>query len=131
MEQTSLLAFQELYEVLSARETEVFELIRRFPDSTDQDLKDLAGREDPNYVRPRRKALLDYGIIECSGKRRYDETGRMAECWRLKSYRLEEVKLQKEKLKNKDAYYKEIIAELQQQIEAKKKEIEGLRKKLT
>jgi len=61
----------------------VLSLIRRYPDRTDRELARLAGRADPNVLRPRRTELYQAGYLIMAGRRRCSVTGRTAMTWRV------------------------------------------------
>lgn len=83
MRDTSLETYKQLREegVLGSREIEVLEAIRDNPMQTDQELTEILGYDDPNVVRPRRKALYDYKVITDCGKKKCSITGRKAYTW--------------------------------------------------
>jgi len=56
-------------DILGDRELEVYAYIHSHPDCTDQEIAKGLNQEDPNYVRPRRRSLVQYGLIIESGKR--------------------------------------------------------------
>jgi hypothetical protein len=84
MRDTSLLAYQDLKPKLGDKQQSVLILIHAHPDCTDLELTYKMGYTDPNKVRPRRKELLDYGLIVESGKRRCSVSGKLALTWRVK-----------------------------------------------
>ena len=55
--------------ILGEREFEVYEYLLAHPNSTDLEITRGLDKEDPNYVRPRRRSLVQYGLIEEAGKR--------------------------------------------------------------
>jgi hypothetical protein len=61
----------------------VYLALKLIPNSTDSELAFMLEYEDPNKVRPRRKELLDLGLIESNGKRQCKMTGRKCLVWRL------------------------------------------------
>lgn len=81
MRDTSLLAYMELSDI-SEKQEKVLEAIKENPDSTDRELTIIMGYSDPNAVRPRRKELLDLGLIESSGKRECTISKKIAYTWR-------------------------------------------------
>ena len=80
--QTSIQAYREEQPHISERQKMVYWYIRHFPSLTDRELTKLIGFEDPNKVRPRRKELLDLGLITESGKRPCMVTGKTALTWK-------------------------------------------------
>lgn len=107
MNANSLKGFQELKDsgILNNRQLEVYQAIITNPNHTDRELAEILGQDDSNYVRPRRKALLDLGLIEESGSRRCEISHFTAETWKKKSYNLEDIKARLEKQKNKNSQY--------------------------
>ena len=102
---TSLLAFNEITAtgLLGEREAIVYRAICQNPNKTDQELMQLLGQSDPNYVRPRRKELLDLELIEDAGTRECSVTGMTAHIWiAKKNPSIEELKAKKEAKKKKN-----------------------------
>lgn len=63
MRGTSLLAYRELQPKLSDRHQTVLVAFHAYPCSTDLEIAYHLGFKDPNKVRPRRKELVDLGLI--------------------------------------------------------------------
>lgn len=82
---TSIKTYNEIIAegLLGDRQVEVYQLLEQRPDMTDMEITKALGQEDPNYARPRRKELLDMGLIESSGKRRCSITHREVYQWRI------------------------------------------------
>lgn len=77
---TSILSYiQE--QPLGERQIAVLHLIEQHPNSTDRELTELGGYNDPNQLRPRRKELLDYNLIEATGKRKCSITNKLCYVW--------------------------------------------------
>jgi len=83
---TSIKAYQEIIEdgVLGNGQIEVYKTLIEEPDLTDCEISNLLGYKDPNKIRPRRKELLDLGLIQSSGKRECSITGKTAYQWEPK-----------------------------------------------
>jgi len=82
---TSIKTYYEIIEegLLGERQVEVYELLYQKPDLTDREITAELHQSDPNYARPRRKELLDMGLIESSGKRKCSITHREVYQWRV------------------------------------------------
>jgi len=61
----------------------VYLVLKLIPNSTDSEIAFILEFDDPNKVRPRRKELLDEGIIESNGKRLCKITKRLCYVWRI------------------------------------------------
>lgn len=83
MRQTSILSFKQLLaeELIGKRQKEVYNAIDRLYYPTDREITQYLGREDPNYVRPRRKELEKMGLIFSKGKRKCHVSGRLSHTW--------------------------------------------------
>jgi hypothetical protein len=68
--------------IVTGRQVEVLDLIIATPMRTDREYAELLGVDDPNYVRPRRKELVDLGLITHAGKRVCSVTGRRVYVWK-------------------------------------------------
>jgi hypothetical protein len=79
--QTSLQAYREEQPRMGERQKLVLWFIRKFPRRTDRELTKLIGFTDPNQVRPRRKELLDAGLIYEAGRRPCTVSGKTALVW--------------------------------------------------
>ena len=69
--------------LVGKRQQEVALAIRDLHSATDQEITKHLQYDDPNAVRPRRKELLDYGIIKQKEKRRCNITGREVYAWKI------------------------------------------------
>ena len=87
MQESSLESYRELVKSgqLGFNQWEVLREIWRRGPSTDRELAGCMGFTDPNRVRPRRNELVRKGLVEASGKRRCDVTGRLAIVWQYVS----------------------------------------------
>lgn len=96
---TSIKTYYQIKEegLIGDRQIEVYELLMKMPNLTDREITIHLHQQDPNYARPRRKELLDMGLIESSGKRKCSITHRIVYQWRI----LEKVAYKK-LLKKKD-----------------------------
>lgn len=68
--------------IVTGRQLEVLDWVRDTPLRTDRELAVLLGVDDPNYVRPRRKELVDLGLVVDAGKRVCSVTGRKVYVWK-------------------------------------------------
>lgn len=86
MRQTSLDSYFALLwdGTLGERQSLVLYYIVNHPGSTDREIAEELGFKDPNSIRPRRKELLDKGLIENCGIKKCSVTGRAALAWRSK-----------------------------------------------
>lgn len=83
--QTSLLAFRDLVEVLPLAQGRVFNQLRLMGEASDRELAAALGEFDPNVVRPRRKELVDAGLVGEAGKRECSITHRTVLVWKVLS----------------------------------------------
>jgi len=67
--------------LLSKRELETYELILFNPNKTARELTKIAGKEDPNYFRPRINELETLGVIKRNGKRVCDISQNTSYIW--------------------------------------------------
>ena len=67
--------------LLSDRHQQVYNTIANYPNSTDREIMQLLGFKDANSVRPRRKELMDMGLIETVGKVKCKLSGRTVYAW--------------------------------------------------
>lgn len=81
---TSIKTYYQILDegILGERQVEVYELLYQKPNLTDREITAELHQVDPNYTRPRRKELLDMGLIESSGKRQCSITHREVYQWR-------------------------------------------------
>lgn len=85
IQQTSILSYQQKQPHIGEDQQLVLIAINAQPDSTDAELTHFLGKEDPNFVRPRRYELEhELGLIIRSGKKVCSITGRTALTWRIK-----------------------------------------------
>jgi len=70
-------------ELLSKRELETYELILFNPNKTARELTKIAGKEDPNYFRPRINELETLGVIKRNGKRVCDISQNTSYIWTI------------------------------------------------
>ena len=83
MQTTSLEAYYT-HPSLGDHEQTVLVAIHAYPDSTDREIARHLGKEDPNWVRPRRFSLVEKGLVVKGKKRRCMVTGKNAITWRVK-----------------------------------------------
>ena len=85
VQDTSIKTYHEIISegLLGDRQVEVYELLAKNVPLTDMEITQKLGKKDPNYVRPRRKELVDMGIVEDAGKRKCSITNRDAYQWQI------------------------------------------------
>ena len=85
VQDTSIKTYHEIIAegLLGDRQVEVYELLLKNVPLTDVEITQKLGKRDPNYVRPRRKELVDMGLVEDAGKRKCSITHREAYQWRI------------------------------------------------
>lgn len=83
VQQTSILAYNQEIVRLGKREHEVLEGYSKYPERTDRELTKILEYADPNAVRPRRKALLDAGLVFDAGLKKCSVSGKVVHCWRV------------------------------------------------
>lgn len=85
IQQTSIDSYQQKQPTMGEDQQLVLIAINAQPDSTDAEITRFLGKEDPNFVRPRRYELEhELGLVERSGKKVCTITGRTALTWRVK-----------------------------------------------
>jgi hypothetical protein len=84
---TSIVTYHQIIEegLVSHRQSEVLKAIHDSGPATDSMLTTILGFRDPNMVRPRRKELLDMGIIEKAKIDLDPMTARTVLWWRVKT----------------------------------------------
>gem|GEM_PF-3465606 len=86
MRDTSLLSYLDIVNApnfISEAQKNIFRAIHDLVEGTDQEIKVHLGFNDPNKVRPRRKELLDLGLIVDCGTRLCGVTGRTVHSWAI------------------------------------------------
>lgn len=83
IQDTSLLSWVELQPSLGERQAEVYHALQQLGNATDVEIAHHLGHLDPNYVRPRRKELLDLGVVRAAEKRPCKITGRTVYAWEI------------------------------------------------
>lgn len=81
MRDTSLNAYYSLLSKLGERQTMVLRYIFTHPNETDMEITRGMGFDDGNAVKPRRKELLDQGLIKETWKRKCTVTNNLAMTW--------------------------------------------------
>lgn len=84
IQQTSIDSYHSIPN-LGEKQQSVLIAINGNPDKTDRELTKIMGFQDPNNVRPRRKDLVDLGLVVCSGERKCSVTGKTVMTWRVKA----------------------------------------------
>jgi hypothetical protein len=94
MKETSIITYQDLLDEgkISQRQEEVISALEVLGTATDTEISRHLGYEDPNFIRPRRKELVDMGIIFESEKRICSQTGRLCYLWSLNTGDLKKAK---------------------------------------
>lgn len=87
--ETSLEAYIDILKELSERHQVVysafFNLCSLQGDATDYEVAKFLGKNDPNFVRPRRYELLNqFKVVEISQKRECNITGKNAIAWKIR-----------------------------------------------
>ena len=84
VQQTSITSYMNLSKhYLSKRHELIFNCIKDEGSLTDRELADCLGFDDPNQVRPRRKELLDMGLICEDVKRECSITHKTVISWKV------------------------------------------------
>jgi hypothetical protein len=87
MRDTSLMGYEHIQPKLSSLEQTVLIYVNIWPDHTDKELAQLAGKTSPNdidNIRKRRADLTRKGLVTSSGKRRCEVSGLTCHVWRIK-----------------------------------------------
>jgi len=81
---TSIVTYYELKDegYISERADLVYKTILENPDSTDREISELLGFEDPNNIRPRRRELAEMKLISENGKRTCSISKRTSLIWK-------------------------------------------------
>lgn len=80
--QTSILSFDSIQPVLNGRYLEYLSVLRGIGHpASDREVCEFAGVVDPNYFRPRRKELVDMGVIVEVGRRVCSVSGMTVCVW--------------------------------------------------
>ena len=78
---TSILSYRELQPSLGDKHQTVLVAFHAYPCSTDLEIAYHLGFKDPNKVRPRRKELVDMGLIVDVGVRPCKISHKTAHIW--------------------------------------------------
>ncbi len=80
---TSLECFYEILQsgLIGERESLVLKFIMNNPRLTDSEIYLRMGYKNPNAIRPRRRSLVQYGLIKESGKRICSVSKMRVYCW--------------------------------------------------
>jgi len=81
---TSLDSYRDIRPLMGKRQNLIFQAIKSLGCPTDREVTKYLGKMDPNYVRPRRKELLDGGFITECEKRICSVSGKTVWSWRVK-----------------------------------------------
>ena len=84
--ETSIMSYKELIEsdLISSRQATILNGIKWLGVCSDSEIMRFLGAKDRNFVSPRRKELLDSGVIEDVGKRSCLVTGRTVFVWKIR-----------------------------------------------
>ena len=81
---TSLLSYIDLLPEIGERQYIIYCAFRDYGmPATDMEITVYLGKKDPNYVRPRRKELYDFGLVQMDCKRICTVTGKKVCSWRV------------------------------------------------
>lgn len=88
IQQTSIQAYEELQPQLPARHAEILHALSRlqkvYGDASDSEIAAYLGKEDKNYVRPRRFELVnEKHLIVYSQTRQCRETKKRVKTWKI------------------------------------------------
>jgi hypothetical protein len=83
-QQTSIEAYHDIKPRLGELQKTVLVYVSAYPDLTDKELAEKAGKADPADIRRRRGELVDMGLVVCSGKRVCTISGKKAMTWKVK-----------------------------------------------
>jgi hypothetical protein len=87
VEETSVNVYREIIDeglVVSAQQR-VLDTLKKYGASTDSEIASFLGYGDPNKVRPRRKELVDEGLVVRVGTSKCEVSGRVVYVWDLAS----------------------------------------------
>lgn len=84
---TSIKTYHEIKDegLIGERQVKVGDYIFGHPDLTDTEIAHGMGYNDINKTRPRRRELVECGVVTENGKRQCTHTGRTAYVWRVKT----------------------------------------------
>jgi len=94
MKETSIITYQDLLDEgkISQRQEEVISALEVLGTATDTEIARHLCYEDPNFIRPRRKELVDMGVVFEIDKRICSQTGRLCYLWSLNNGDLKKAK---------------------------------------
>ncbi len=83
--ETSKETYKQIIEegILAQSQEAVYRALDLLGEATDREISDYMGKEDPNKIRPRRKELVDMGLVYEKGKKECAITGRLALVWAI------------------------------------------------
>lgn len=107
---TSLLSYFDLVDkgVIDAREGEIFSLLSKTPDLTDNEMVKALNYKDRNELSPARWRLLKQNILQSNGKRLCSITKRTVYQWRINKDVKVVVKQKEDNEQNIDESIKEV-----------------------
>jgi len=83
-QQTSIEAYKEMKPKIGERQLEILKALKFLGLATDYEIAKFLGKDDPNYVRPRRFELVNKLKLVCyAGKTKCSVTGKNALTWKL------------------------------------------------
>lgn len=84
IQQTSKEAFKDIQPKVKTRHTEILNALESLGEATDSEIAFFLGKEDPNYVRPRRWELVNELKLVCYSRKRTCRISRkMVLAWKL------------------------------------------------
>ena len=88
IEETSKIAYEEISTIANERQQMVYDALAQLcviqGDATDQEIMDYLGKDDPNFVRPRRYELVNkLKLVTFSQKRKCGITGKLVLAWKI------------------------------------------------
>lgn len=81
LQDTSLQSYNQLRNKLGQAQQRVLDAFEEYGECTDLELCNHLREHDPNSIRPRRKELVDMGLVGEITKRNCKVSGRMAIVW--------------------------------------------------
>ena len=84
IQDTSLKALEEIKDKMGERQLLVYNALKELGEATDYEIAKHLGKNDPNFVRPRRYELVNkFKLIGFSRKKTCKVTGKQALAWKV------------------------------------------------
>ena len=85
IQDTTLLSFMQLNDIgaIGERQLLIYDMLSQLGQATDWEITKALGKNDPNFVRPRRKELYDKGLIRAVAKRECSITHKHVLVWEV------------------------------------------------